>query len=139
MRVIAFDIGSKYTGYAVSDHTGTIPAESGIIESSLDEVVVTIVNKVEEVGAQAVIVGVPKTLKGKDSIQTKNILNVVQKLREMLEIPVYEIDERLTTVEAKRILRDINVKQDRKKLNEIAAKLILYTYLEKHGKDINEN
>ncbi|MCX7831289.1 MAG: Holliday junction resolvase RuvX [Actinobacteria bacterium] len=139
MKVIAFDVGSKYTGFAVSDRTGTIPSESGIIESNLNEVANSIFKKVKEVGAQAVVIGVPKTLKGKDSIQTKSVLSIIKMLREMLDIPVYEIDERLTTIEATRILRDANVKRNRKKLNEVAAKLILETFLEMQGKVSDES
>lgn len=132
MRIAAFDIGSKYTGYAITDPAGIMPVKSGIIEASLEE----LPEKIEEIvllySIEKVVVGLPVTLKGTHSLQTESVKKLITKLKDKVRVPVLEFDERLTTVEAQKIWRKLgHSQQEKKKLNEIAAWLILESFLKR--------
>lgn len=137
MRVIAFDIGDKYTGYAISDKLGTVASQSGVFLCEPDLLLSEIKKIITETDADAIVVGVPYSLKGEKTPQTEKVLNLIKELKNELNIPVYEIDERLTTVEAEKVMRQFK-KKNKIALNEIAAKLILATFLErlKGSKDV---
>lgn len=119
MRIVAFDIGQRYTGYAVSDPEGTIPSETGIIECGPEELPRCLAEKAAEKGAQAVVIGIPFNLKGEKSSQTNAVLKIVSELKEILDIPVYEVDERLTTVEAQKIYRKMGLKRKSEHLTKL--------------------
>lgn len=129
LRVIAFDVGEKYTGYAVSDDTGTLPSKGGVIEASEEEIIERIAELTKKFEAKVVVVGIPYTLKGEKSLQTEKVLQLVERLKKELSLPIETVDERLSTVEAERIKRETRMKKERKYINEIAARLILDTFL----------
>jgi len=138
LRIAAFDIGSKYTGYAITDPTGSMPVRSGVIEASIDELPQKIKEMVQSYNIEKVVVGLPVTLKGSYSIQTERVRHLINNLKETIGIQVFEFDERLTTVEAQKIWRELGrSSQKKKKLNEIAAWLILESFL-KRGEHIND-
>lgn len=131
MRLLSIDYGERYTGYCLSDNTGSIPSKTGIIEGKGSEVIEKIKRIVNEYAVLKVIVGIPVGLKGTDTRKTAEVREFVELLRQSLDVEVVEVDERYSTVEAAGILRGmgIDTKKGKKKLNEIAASLILETYL----------
>jgi putative Holliday junction resolvase len=130
LRIVAFDIGSKYTGYALTDPTGKVPVRSGVIEGDPEKLLEKITEIIREYEVKKVVVGIPLTLKGSDSEQTKKVKLLAKKLRSVLDVPVFEFDERLTTVEAQKLLREMGLSQRRRIiLNEIAARLILENFI----------
>ncbi len=99
---MALDPGARRTGVAVSDELGLYahprPALHGGARALLDALPAL----VEREGVGEVIVGLPLTLAGGDSDQTRAARALAERLRERLPVPVRTRDERLTTVEAAR-------------------------------------
>ena len=95
------------------------------------------VDAVREIAAQRdaaeIVVGLPLTLSGKVGPQARRVQTFIRRLSERVEVPVTEFDERYSTVEAERLLRQSGVEpsRDRKRVDAAAAAVILQAYLER--------
>lgn len=98
MRVLALDYGSARCGCAVSDPTGIVatPLETVPAPSSRRGLR-RIVELVEELEVERVVVGLPLSLAGGDSAQTRTSREFADTLRRRLRVPVELYDERFTT------------------------------------------
>ncbi len=132
-RVMALDIGGRRIGVALSDPARilaspllTLPAQPR--PRALDR----IDELVRQHQVADVVVGLPLTLSGEIGPQAKLVQAFVAELRERLAVPVHEFDERLTSVEAERILAEAGVKPDqrRARIDAVAASIILRDFLE---------
>jgi putative holliday junction resolvase len=103
MRVLALDYGSARCGCAVSDPTGTIvtPIEP-VLRPASKRGLAAIVQLVGEREVQQVVVGLPLSLRGTDTEQTRQTRAFASRLSERLELPVELHDERFTTRMAQR-------------------------------------
>lgn len=103
MRVLALDYGSARCGCAVSDPTGTLatPIEPVPRPRSRDGMA-SLAALVDEKGIERVVVGLPTTLGGGDSDQTREARSFADALRARLDVPVEMYDERFTTTIAAR-------------------------------------
>ena len=141
MRYLGIDLGSKTVGLAMSDLTGTIASTYKTIffkdedyNSTIDE----IKQIVEEYDIKKIIIGLPKNMNntlGERALITTEYKNM---LEEELNIPIIMFDERLTSVISNSILieADMSRKKRKKKIDSIAAQIILQDYL---NKEKNEN
>jgi putative Holliday junction resolvase len=104
MRVLALDYGSSRCGCAVSDPTGTLatPIEPVLAPDSRRGIgrLRALVN---ELGAELVVVGLPVSLSGGDSDQTRRTRAFAAALTRALPVPVQLYDERFTTRLAERM------------------------------------
>jgi putative holliday junction resolvase len=103
VRVLALDHGAARCGVAVSDPTGTVatplaPVERPDTRRGLARVVAV----VEETGAERVLVGLPLSLSGGDSDQTRAARAFADRLAARVDVPVELRDERFTTRLAQR-------------------------------------
>ncbi len=126
-------MGDVRIGVALSDETGTLA--SGLptllrVGPRKDVRAVAQLVRDREVGE--VVVGLPRRLDGTVGPQAEKVLAFADSLRASLRVPIEMWDERLTTVEAERILREAGAKaRERKaKVDRIAAVLILQGYLD---------
>jgi len=99
LKVLALDYGSARTGVAVSDPTGTIARPLGVVEDvaaqdGFDKLLEVI--RIEQ--PEAIVVGLPLTLRGEHGEQARETARFVESLRSALEIPVETYDERFTSV-----------------------------------------
>jgi putative holliday junction resolvase len=96
--VLALDYGSARCGCAVSDPTGVLatPLEPVLVPDSRRGLA-RIAELVEELGAERVVVGLPLSLAGGDSAQTRAARNFASVLSRRLRVPVELYDERFTT------------------------------------------
>ena len=136
MRYLGIDLGSKTVGLAMSDLTGTIAStfktiffENEDYLSTIDE----IKHIVEEYDIKKIVIGLPKNMNntlGERAIITTNYAKL---LEEHLNIPIIMFDERLTSVISNRILieADMSRKKRKKKVDGVAAQIILQDYLNK--------
>ncbi|MCK4778434.1 MAG: Holliday junction resolvase RuvX, partial [Actinomycetia bacterium] len=108
-----------------------------LIRKTLKEDVKEIQNIVQKHKVDEIIYGIPVNLKGKETKSTRMVKSYVEQLSKEINLPFTKIDERLTTVEAERIIREMKVKRGRKKkvIDKIAACLILQTFLSKMKKN----
>lgn len=137
-RILALDWGSIRIGVAVSDEEQKIafPAKD-YIESKGG------INKIKqlagEYGIERILIGLPKSLSGKETQSTKDVQKFASKLKKRLPIPIEFIDERLTSLQAGKILMDagLNQNQVRSVKDNLSAQIMLQQYLD--TKNINFN
>jgi putative Holliday junction resolvase len=101
--VLALDYGSARCGCAVSDPTGLLATPIEAVERPLSRRGLSrLRGLVRELGAERVIVGLPLSLSGSDSSQTRESREFADRLRHELTVPVELYDERFTTRLAER-------------------------------------
>lgn len=98
MRVLALDYGSARCGCAVSDPTGTLATPLEPVRSPASRRgLATLRRLTDELDVHRVIVGLPLSLSGEDSDQTREARSFSDRLARELSVPVELYDERLTT------------------------------------------
>ena len=102
-RVLALDYGSARCGVAVSDPSGTLatPLEP-VLRPATKKGMGRLRAIVAETGAERVVVGLPVSLSGADSAQTREARTFAERLSALLPVPVELYDERFTTSLARR-------------------------------------
>lgn len=142
MRLLGLDVGSKTVGVAVSDALGITAQEVETIpidESKYNFGMRRVKQLVREYEVSGFVVGLPKNMDGTCGESAKRCLDYGERLKVKFKIPVYYSDERLTTIQAKRILVEeagISDRVARKKIiDQMAAVLILQNFLEAKRKD----
>jgi putative Holliday junction resolvase len=136
VRVLALDYGSARCGVAVSDPTGVLatPLEP-VLKPAGREGRRRLLELTAALGAERVIVGLPLSLSGTDSAQTREARRFAASLARGLEgIPVELYDERFTTVLARRDLTDTGA-APRTSEDSRAAAHLLAGWLERHARD----
>jgi putative Holliday junction resolvase len=132
MRVVAFDLGDKRIGVAVS--AGRLAVPHGTMERSgdADRDRAALVGLVEELGADRVVVGLPLSLDGSRGPAAVKAEAEAAALAEALPVPVELVDERLTTVAASRSLRAAGVgsRTQRRVVDQVAATVFLQAWLD---------
>ena len=130
MRILGLDIGDRRIGVALSDPQGILASPLTIIERSDEQAgikaIVAIVTQ-KEVGR--IIVGLPLSMNGSIGEQAKKVEVFIRELSDHTEVPIEFRDERLTTLSAKRLMRDVR-KSQKMKDDAVAAALILQSYLD---------
>ena len=135
MRVLALDVGDSRVGLAISDPTGLLASPLGHVDRSPTDVQ-DIIQTAEENDASQIVVGMPLTLAGESRTQAGKVRQFVRELRSATGIPIETMDERLSTVQAQRLLTDSDRGQgrrsnrDRGRIDSSAAAVILQAYLD---------
>ena len=98
MRVLALDYGAARCGVAVSDPTGTLatPLEP-VLRPGTKQGLRRLAEVVGETGAERIVVGLPVSLRGGDSAQTREVRQFADRLTAAVPVPVELYDERFTT------------------------------------------
>jgi len=139
MRCLGLDLGSKTLGIAISDRTNFIASVYKTIffkdedYSSLIEPLKEIV-KNEDIGT--IVLGLPKNMNNSLGPRALITLEFKKMIEKELNIPVVMEDERLTSVISNNILISANISRNKrkKKVDGMAAEIILQSYLDKLGK-----
>jgi putative Holliday junction resolvase len=114
-RRIAFDYGDARIGVAASDQDSILVSPITTLATSSRNLFKQIAEIFEEVDPIAVYVGKPTNLSGVDSTATSKVLNFVEDLKKITEIPIRLVDERMSTVSASRSLREAGVDSKKSK------------------------
>ena len=102
-RVVALDHGSARCGVAVSDPSGTLATPlDPVLRPNTRKGFNRLLATIREIGAGTVVVGLPLSLSGRDSAQTREARAFAERLGRHLAIPVELYDERFTTTLAQR-------------------------------------
>jgi len=133
-RVLAIDYGERRVGLALSNpETGFVSGLPTLDRGALKEggLAAAIAALVGEHDVVRVLLGVPYSLDGSVGPAAERVLAFRDRLHLVLETPVEEWDERLTTEEARRKLQELGYseKQMRSKLDQLSAVLMLEHYL----------
>ncbi|MBR3234756.1 MAG: Holliday junction resolvase RuvX [Atopobiaceae bacterium] len=133
MRVLALDIGEVRVGIAASDATGSVASPVCVLPAN--EVLQharTFRRVLEDYEPDLLVCGRPKTLSGEDGPQAERIMAEAHKIAKACGLPLEFADERLSSREAKRILREegMSEKAMRGKVDMVAASLFLQSWLD---------
>ena len=130
MRVLGLDVGDRYIGVALSDALGLTAQPLNVIDRQAGGAEALVAALVAEHQAERVIVGLPLTLRGEQGPQAAKVTAFADRLRRRTAVPVQLLDERLTTAQGQRVLRETGAKRRGRILDRIAAQLILQHYLD---------
>lgn len=136
MRYLGLDLGTRTLGVSVSDETLTIATALKIIrfsDSDYDSTYNELKIIIDEYKIQKIILGLPKNMNNSIGDRGQTTLMYKDKLEKWFKIEVIMQDERLTTVEATNYMlqADISRKKRKKRIDALAANIILQTYLDK--------
>ncbi len=131
--VIGFDFGSKYIGVAVGQMWPSLaqPLTSLIVKKG--ELPCKEIKQLLEIWApDAIVVGIPLNMDGTEQPITYLARGFLMELENRFQLPVFPVDERLTTVEARSRLFAVGGYKalNKKSINSIAAQLIVEVWLE---------
>lgn len=136
-RYVAFDIGDKRIGVAVSDpfNTYALPSQT-YFRKGFKQDVRALVNLAREKGATQIICGLPVNFDGSEALQTVKTRRFIEALTEESPIPVICEDERFTTQMAHETLISEGMRREKRKnfVDAVAAANILDGYLSRINK-----
>tara|TARA_B100001142_G_scaffold10674_1_gene10239 strand:- start:19992 stop:20411 length:420 start_codon:yes stop_codon:yes gene_type:complete len=133
-RILAIDYGDKKVGLALSDPMKIIAKPyKTIINNSKENLLSDIIQIIQLKDVNEIVVGLPKTLKNTYSKQTYKVKDFIDYITSSLDINVVIVDERLSSIEAKRSLINQGIKtgHNKKDVDMTAAALFLQNYLDK--------
>ena len=132
-KVLGIDYGDRRLGIAVSDSLNIIASPLMVIDRKknsnyLDQIKNIIIEK----DISLIVVGLPITLKGTSSKQTDKTKIFIKELGAHINTPIKTIDERLTSLEAEKILiqKGIKTGHNKSQIDQISAIIILQEYLD---------
>lgn len=128
MKILAVDLGTRRTGFAISDPGGRMALALPTLE---DATAADVAALALEQGAQEVVVGLPLNMDGTTGPSARRALEFIDELRIQVAVPVVPWDERLSTAEGQSRLREAGLdrKERRKRADVAAAIVILESYL----------
>ena len=134
---MCLDIGDKRIGVAVSDpfNTYSLPVET-YTRKNLRTDLEKVKGYVKDKGATALVCGLPVNFDGTPSIQTNKALYFIERIKELVSVDVYLVDERCTTCEAEDVLIEQGKSREERKLfvDSLAAASILQGFLNDKNK-----
>lgn len=135
VKFVAVDYGLARTGLAASDPEGRLafPLATLRLEDFTDRkaFLAALAERIAEAGAEAVVVGLPLTLDGEETMTTRQIRNVTERLKRRVPLPFFFMIEALSSEEAWADLREAGLKIRKRKavLDQQAAVRILSSFL----------
>ncbi|HHV07794.1 MAG TPA: Holliday junction resolvase RuvX [Firmicutes bacterium] len=132
MRAMGLDVGTRTIGVAVSDALGlTAQGVEVIRRHDLEQDLARLKELMDDYEVECLVVGMPRNMNGTYGPAAEEVRSFCQMLRDRLQIPVHEEDERLTTVAAERVLleADLSRRRRRQVVDKVAASLILENFL----------
>ncbi len=132
MRYLGLDLGTKTLGVAISDKTGLISSPlKTIVYQSYDELIEKLKLIIKQYDIKKIILGLPKNMNNTNGIRATSTILFKEQLEKETNLEVILIDERLSTVEAENVLiqADMSRKKRKKVVDNLAASIILDTYL----------
>lgn len=131
-RILGLDLGDVRIGVAVSDPNRRVAVPLGTVHTGAPGDLKAIAKLVAELDVGLVVVGDPLRMSGEAGTRAEQAEGFAEALRAFLEIPVVLHDERLSTVEADRALKEAGAKSRRRRraVDRSAAAVILQSYLD---------
>ncbi len=132
MRYLGLDLGTKTLGLALSDKTNTISSPYKTLRfKEYEELIKELKEIVLEKQIDRFILGYPKNMNNSLGFAVERTENFKKVLEENFDLPIILIDERLSSVEAEKLLIRTDTKRMKRKeiIDSYAASIILDTYL----------
>src|SRR5579864_8450206 len=132
-RVLALDLGKRRIGLALSDELGVTAQGLETLErTNIREDLARLGQLAAEKNVALILMGNPLHMSGREGRQAEYAHDFGERLRKTTGLPVEFWDERLTTVEAQRVLRGsgISIQKRAKAVDRLAAVILLESYLD---------
>ena len=133
-RYLSLDVGDVRIGVAKSDLMGMVAAPLEVIDRKKIKAVKRIAELCREENTKSIVIGIPKSLDGTEKRQAEKVREFMARLNKSINgLEFFEVDERLSTVSADRILNETSLKgakEKRKVVDKVAAAIILQTFLD---------
>ena len=132
-RILAIDYGSRRMGLAVSDLLGITAQGIETLERKNKRRDFARLERVlREYQIVEIVLGNPLRMSGEEGTQSQKVAEFAEQLRQKFQIPVHLWDERLTSAEANRLLReaDLSIQKRAQAVDRMAAALILQSFLQ---------
>lgn len=132
MIIMSVDLGKARTGIAVSDSLESFAFPKAVInEYNTEKLVAKINNYSLELGAELIVVGLPKNMDGSEGFRAQECKEIAEKIKEATQKEIVLWDERCTTVSAHTALNytDTRGKKRKNVVDAVAAVIILEDYL----------
>ena len=131
-RVLGVDYGEARTGLAISDATRFLASGIGNVQGGgLEKTAERVLEAAREQGAVAVVLGLPVNMNGTEGPKAARIRELAALIER--ELPVYLMDERMTTMSAARYLNETNTRGKKRKgvIDTLSAQIILQNALDR--------
>jgi putative Holliday junction resolvase len=133
-RVLGLDVGSRRIGIAVSDPLGiTAQGLETLQRRNKRQDMAALERVIHDYAVREIVVGLPLRMSGLEGTQSEKMQGFAEDLRKRFRLPVHLWDERLTSAEANRLLREteLSIEKRAKAVDRMAAVLILQGWMEK--------
>jgi putative Holliday junction resolvase len=135
-RILGLDVGSKTIGMAVSDPLGiTAQGLQTMRRQNKLQDMAQLQRVIQEYAVTEIVVGYPLRMSGMEGTQSEKMQVFAAKLSKRFHLPVHLWDERLSSAEANRVLRDseMSIKRRGEVVDRLAAVLILQGFLDRRA------
>jgi len=135
-RVLGLDVGSRRIGIAVSDPLGiTAQGLETLQRRNKRHDLAALERVIREYAVREIVVGLPLRMSGAEGTQSDKMQVFAEDLRKRFRLPVHMWDERLTSAEANRLLREteLSIEKRAKAVDRMAAILILQGWMGSRG------
>jgi putative Holliday junction resolvase len=132
-RILGLDVGSRRIGIAVSDPLGITAQGLETLQRRNKRYDFEYLQRViQQYDVREIVVGLPLRMSGAEGTQSEKMQGFADDLRKRFRLPVHLWDERLTSAEANRLLRetDLSIEKRGKAVDRMAAILILQGWME---------
>ena len=141
-RILAIDYGARRMGLAVSDPLGITAQGLDTLERKNKRADFGRLERIiREYQVREIVLGNPLRMSGQEGAQSQKVAEFAEELRRRFQLPVHLWDERLTSAEANRLLREaeLSTKKRAQAVDRIAAMLILQAFLQSRGRPSSED
>jgi putative pre-16S rRNA nuclease len=132
-RILAIDYGSRRMGLAVSDPLGITAQGLETLERKNKRADFGRLERtIREYQVREIVLGNPLRMSGQEGTQSQKVAEFAEELRQRFQLPVHLWDERLTSAEANRLLREneVSLKRRAQAVDRMAAVLILQSFMQ---------
>ena len=136
MRYLGIDFGLKRVGLAVTDPDGRLAFPyATLVKKETATFFRDLLAIVDHENIEAIVVGLPRSLDGEETLRSRQVHNFVQRLKRRTRLPVLLADERLSSREAEDRLQAAGLPPEKRKAarDQEAAVIILERYLSRSG------
>ncbi|CDF11630.1 putative Holliday junction resolvase [Mycoplasma sp. CAG:776] len=134
MRYLGLDLGTRTLGVAISDTSHIIASPLTVIrfpEGQYEIALEELKKILDEYQISKIALGLPKNMNGSEGFASERSRLFKELLEQNIDIPVYLVDERLSTMEAENILLEVDLSRKKRKkvIDGVAAVIILETFI----------
>ena len=135
-RILGIDYGNKRVGISISDELQLTAQPLTLLKRENDKDLITEIKKIISLyEIEKIVIGFPVLLDGTHSKQTKITKKFISLMRKSADLPIEKWEERLSTIEAGKILSSASKNKRKQNIDIVSAQIILQGFLDKIRKD----